>query len=528
MSNLFYLQFLNLCLRRFIFPLDCKQPAFRTINIQRRTCRNPDISAILRGSGSAAPSREAQIARLAADLEDARRQADDLSLQLQRATSDRSTAQTRLDRIQTALAKALLLLEELEGAGLLPSEASLRLREALEVVRRGGAQPGSGLAQSLGILPRPGSRLSGTAFTPRRGEPATDAVLLTQRLQTLEGQLAEAQDDLARDEVIFAEKTREIKALRGHLLQLQGAHEGHVAELEAKIHLLQQQLRNADANGGGGGGGMARGSEDLGRSSSGLHPPLVPSSLPEDEDEVVVATEESMMAFGDSAAAAATVLHVPRRTPVRPAPLPAPSSQDVAQLQDEFENLLQEKQELEARAAQDRHDFLRFQHQMQRQLDDLSSNIQAKEDLIQQMAENEAAARDLSMQYEAKLREMERELQGREREKEDLKKELESLEDDRAKSLEEKKRIRQQCEDKVARINAQLLQLRSKIKEQEALSADHEKAKGQRRATDLETELAKYVGGGKGSKLDAMGCICNRTLSQLYAYMHILYFILCC
>jgi DNA repair exonuclease SbcCD ATPase subunit len=167
---------------------------------------------------------------------------------------------------------------------------------------------------------------------------------------------------------------------------------------------------------------------------------------------------------------------------------------------------------------------------MDKQLHELSFSIQQKEELIQELARNEAEAKHLTQQYESRMLELEAEVSAqypffssvalsllnrvdewslqlttfrvflhvglggysltslpqmfcllqmrrKEEEVEALKKELEAIDKNALRGLEEKKRLREQYEEKVKKITDQLIALKKQRWEQESQRLEQQKAK---------------------------------------------------
>jgi len=216
--------------------------------------------------------------------------------------------------------------------------------------------------------------------------------------------LAEARDDLRRDEAIFAEKMREIKALKR----------------EAKAVAKASVARNArDAER----GPLAKASAETPERGTA---PLSPSVRPMDRHDP-----------NDEANARGTLPPLGGALPATPLSEPfgasSPSSlSETAEL--EKRSLVRQKAEIELERAQLRREAARraraYQQEkksLERQLRELARNIGSKEKLIVDLTRNEREANLLTRRYEDKVRSLEEEKASKEAEAARLRSELQGL-----------------------------------------------------------------------------------------------------
>jgi hypothetical protein len=226
--------------------------------------------------------------------------------------------------------------------------------------------------------------------------------------------LAEARDDLRRDEAIFAEKMREIKALKR----------------EAKAVAKASVARNArDAER----GPLAKASAETPERGTA---PLSPSARPMDRRDPN--DFDGVRNGNDEANARGTLPPLGGALPATPlsepfgASSPFPLS-DAAEL--EKRSLVRQKAEIELERAQLRREAARraraYQQEkksLERQLRELARNIGSKEKLIVDLTRNEREANLLTRRYEDKVRSLEEEKASKEAEAARLRSELLAIE----------------------------------------------------------------------------------------------------
>ena len=225
--------------------------------------------------------------------------------------------------------------------------------------------------------------------------------------------LAEARDDLRRDEAIFAEKMREIKALKR----------------EAKAVAKASVARNArDAER----GPLAKASAETPERGTA---PLSPSARPMDRRDPN--DFDGVRNGNDEANARGTLPPLGGALPATPLSEPfgasSPSSlSETAEL--EKKSLVRQKAEIELERAQLRREAARraraYQQEkksLERQLRELARNIGSKEKLIVDLTRNEREANLLTRRYENKVRSLEEEKASKEAEAARLRSELQGL-----------------------------------------------------------------------------------------------------
>ena len=225
--------------------------------------------------------------------------------------------------------------------------------------------------------------------------------------------LAEARDDLRRDEAIFAEKMREIKALKR----------------EAKAVAKASVARNArDAER----GPLAKASAETPERGTA---PLSPSARPMDRRDPN--DFDGVRNGNDEANARGTLPPLGGALPATPlsepfgASSPSPLSETA---ESEKKSLVRQKAEIELERAQLRREAARrarvYQQEkksLERQLRELARNIGSKEKLIVDLTRNEREANLLTRRYEDKVRSLEEEKASKEAEAARLRSELQGL-----------------------------------------------------------------------------------------------------
>jgi hypothetical protein len=305
--------------------------------------------------------------------------------------------------------------------------------------------------------------------------------------------LAEARDDLRRDEAIFAEKMREIKALKR----------------EAKAVAKASVARNArDAER----GPLAKASAETPERGTA---PLSPSARPMDRRDPN--DFDGVRNGNDEANARGTLPPLGGALPATPLSEPfgasSPSSlSETAEL--EKRSLVRQKAEIELERAQLRREAARraraYQQEkksLERQLRELARNIGSKEKLIVDLTRNEREANLLTRRYEDKVRSLEEEKASKEAEAARLRSELLAIEraakaetnDRSGKSHEnENDALRLAYEKKVRAAETELRALRLAKAQSDALLANtstlvHSEADrvASDKTRELESEIAK-------------------------------------
>ena len=316
--------------------------------------------------------------------------------------------------------------------------------------------------------------------------------------------LAEARDDLRRDEAIFAEKMREIKALKR----------------EAKAVAKASVARNArDAER----GPLAKASAETPERGTA---PLSPSARPMDRRDPN--DFDSVRNGNDEANARGTLPPLGGALPATPLSEPfgasSPSSlSETAEL--EKRSLVRQKAEIELERAQLRREAARraraYQQEkksLERQLRELARNIGSKEKLIVDLTRNEREANLLTRRYEDKVRSLEEEKASKEAEAARLRSELQGLieraakaetNDRSGKSHEnENDALRVAYEKKVRAAETELRALRLAKAQSDALLANtstlvHSEADrvASDKTRELESEIAKMRADAQALKM---------------------------
>ena len=258
----------------------------------------------------------------------------------------------------------------------------------------------------------------------------------------------ETQEDLARDELIFAEKEKE------------------VAKLQEALHAMRQEMERVRNLGAARSASPTAAKENRPAALDAGLPPYgeLLTQLDDDDDVVTEATffeEEDEEDEGPSASALEESL------------------------------LEQERARLEDMHRKQVKDFMVSKHNMDRQLKDLSFNIAQKEELISDLQKNEQHARMLSQQYEQRMRELEERVVIKEEEVSQLRHELTSIDESMAKTEEEKRRMRLNFEGRLSKVSHQLRVLKKQQRDQEDNRVEKVRLKSQIKVKSLEGELGR-------------------------------------
>eukprot|EP00884_Botryococcus_braunii_P004121 jgi/Botrbrau1/1370/Bobra.0063s0078.1 len=322
-----------------------------------------------------------------------------------------------------------------------------------------GAQA-SGEPAAPGEKAEDGPRRSGTvssglrSLLPTKAAQAfrSDTLTLQSRIRQLERELGEkgeeaakyrrllqeAQEDLAQDEVIFADKMKELK-------------------------VAQQEIARLKASASAGSNAFNAAQPDTCRQVGGL--PILGKDGPSSRGQV----REAEGALEGSAAGEL-----------------APEDSDLVLLGDRNPSPDPGTAEITPAAA-----LRAARASLDMQLKELMYNIQRKEELIGQLRENEARAHSLSNQYMDRVKEVEEEVKGKESTIRLMQEKLASLETDRRHSLEEKRQLRSHFQAKIGTVTAQLTSLQKQLKERSTGQvAERERERAQARAKQLEEEVA--------------------------------------
>ena len=316
----------------------------------------------------------------------------------------RAAAVTRADTVERALVRALVLAGDLADSKQLSVAGLARIAACATERARSTAAAESREGRPF---PRAPDADGPAAANDDPDDPSTTATLRAQleasRREVAEvmaasaakdSALAEARDDLRRDEAIFAEKMREIKALKkeAKAAAKAGVRASSVSEtVDGTFPLTPVAPRSSSF------------AKDEERGADGSLPPLaLPGALP--------ATP-----LGGAGASAAKVVS------------------DAAD--SEKRSLVRQKAEIEIERAQLRREaaararaYQQEKKSLERQLRELARNIGSKEKLIVDLTRNEREASLLTRRYENKVRSLEEEKASKEAEAARLRSELLAVE----------------------------------------------------------------------------------------------------
>ncbi|CAM6106879.1 unnamed protein product [Calypogeia fissa] len=315
--------------------------------------------------------------------------------------------------------------------------------------------------------------------------------------------LVDAKEDLARDERIFAEKIKEIKALKKlardlteekqQLLQKSDydaiiisrmseeaiAKEDQLAQLRNSLEALQSGRPDACTISGANLAGKSKLDKDIQQSHDST-----------ERDDSFEVEKGDKCELGDQASLASLDTDGQMKIEELTERMKA-EEDEKARLLDEKTAIEEQKSRLEEDVRHQTREFKRSKQVMDKQLQELALSIQQKEELIQELARNEAEAKHLTQQYETRMLELEAEMRRKEDEVEALKKELEAIDRNAAKGAEEKKRLREQYEEKVKKITSQLIALKRQRWEQESQRLERQKAKSDVKLQSLQHEITR-------------------------------------
>eukprot|EP00873_Tetraselmis_striata_P027313 jgi/Tetstr1/447577/TSEL_034955.t1 len=302
----------------------------------------------------------------------------------------------------------------------------------------------AGLEQQMEELRRMAEAARGSAAVAEQRAEAAEA-----EAAAAKAALQQAQDDLGRDEVIFAEKLAEMRGLE-----------------QDKDSIMLQQTETGGAPEGGPGGAAQRGAGPPSRSADGA------------QWEGVAESADSQLRASSAASAAETLED-------QDDVMIGEDAEEVAAAGEMEEQVMAKQEEVEAATRE----FEASRAGLEAQLRELEHNIGAKEELIARLAENEQQQRQLAAQYEARLAALQGEVAEREAKVEELRAALEALDSDRAKSEEERQRLRDEYEAKLARMQEQLAAVRAQLKEADAAKMAKERARSKAKVESLEREV---------------------------------------
>ncbi|BBN17879.1 hypothetical protein Mp_7g17660 [Marchantia polymorpha subsp. ruderalis] len=479
--------------------------------------------------------REQECMKLKQDMKTSESLISKLQEEILELRTERDHYQLKLDEVNAEMVNLTRLLPEWENAGGISSSprehlAEMTKRLAGEVDAEGNdsdqlCSPPNGHTERSPLVSVPQKlatdressveeRSMGVTSSHGRASSRGTRNVINQHLRSirvLEEQLAvkesdvrardealmEAKDDLARDERIFAEKMKEIKSLKALARDLASEKQDLLIKLEHDAAIISNMSKEAMAKD----DQLARLKISLEALVSGRSDGHIGSARSkadndlrqyEDLPQVCESCEGGRGDIGDGADPVAT-------------PNVDTEKQKLEELaermkaeEDEKERLLFEKiaiEEQKSRLEEDvrlqTREFKRSKQIMDKQLHELALSIQQKEELIQELARNEAEAKHLTLQYESRMLELEAEMRRKEEEVEALKKELDAIDKNAARGVEEKKKLREQYEEKVKRITSQLIALKKQRWEQESQRLERHKAKSEVKVQNLQHEITR-------------------------------------
>ncbi|KAL2614181.1 hypothetical protein R1flu_025873 [Riccia fluitans] len=478
--------------------------------IRSRADASSNVSNELLSVHRKSREREQECIKLKHDMKTSETLIRKLQEELLELRTERDHYQLKLDEVNTEMASLIRLLPDWDTAGGIASsqraylvEMTKRLAGEVDADSHGTEQPCLSPNENRGEFPASaggpqriatdkGSYFEdtptgvGTSSSGRTASRGTRNVINQhlRSIQILEEQLAakeidlrardealmEAKEDLARDEMIFAEKMKEIKALKTLARDLASEKQDLLQKLEHDAEIISRMSEEALAK-----------NDQLARLNSSL--------------------EAMQSERVDPYPTSRTISSARSKTDYDFRPnvgyLQDSESFEAAE-EDEKERLLNEKitieeqkSRLEEDVRQQTREFKRSKQIMDKQLQELAMSIQQKEQLIQELARNEAEAKHLTQQYESRMLELEAEMRRKEEEVETLKKELDAIDKNAARGLEENKQLREQYEEKVKKITSQLLALKKQRWEQESQRLERQKAKSEVKVQNLQHEITR-------------------------------------
>jgi hypothetical protein len=464
---------------------------------------------------------EAEVASLKAALAAAKAAAEAAEEELLNVRAERDVAQMELADTAAALAAAA------SGGGADGSDVSAAVAR-LSLTAGDSASGASG--EAAGAMKAHLRKLADVEARLAAKETA---------LQRCEALLAEAQADLARDELIFRDKLNDAKALKKALKEaLADADAARAEAAAANAALAAARARGPTtdaatcvtlADWGGAASDAAAAATPTtptaaasgfaaareGRNGAGAPPTLqldgvaAASSAVDGDDEVLCFAPTPRGTGGAGGAAG-------RRGSMDNLRASAmPSASEDAETVEQLERALADKEaeraallaekaraeEAKTRAEEDAErdaaEHARSAQAMSRQLRELEYSISRKEELIQDLARNEEEARALSARYEARMRALEAEVTRREAEAESLRSALGTIDASAAKSSEDAARTRAEYEARLTEAQSQLEALKERQREQASGSSGAKAtARGEAKVSALEAELSRMRAAG--------------------------------
>ncbi|GLI68849.1 hypothetical protein VaNZ11_013393, partial [Volvox africanus] len=437
---------------------------------------------------------------------------------------------------------------EVDGSGALSGNASVGGNEEASVAP-GTTVPGSG---------------SGSGTSERELELEERIRCLEADLSNCRAELREARDDLERDEIIFADKMKELQEaqaasanMKQRIDEAEERHSKEVEELRRQLVVLQTAVSEAQAVASSrSGGGTPYRQASRGRSRRGSGSGSGSGYLPmvrRRSSSVLLTALRVGAGEGDGAAAAAAAAapgtavtgggeegaNGARRTEggggegggsngdgegegegeraaeedevlydeellsyISETDYTEQHRREVlesdAALREELAEVLREKAAAEAeRAALERDalaqrsSFDEARAKLEQQLRWLSGSIGVQQQQLQAAQAAEREARELAAKWQERAQELEAAIEAREEALRKLRSELEAVESNAARSVEERAALRQQYEQRIAAVVAQVSALHRQLQQHAAASDRRERQHSTERTAALESELQR-------------------------------------
>ncbi|KAK3289430.1 hypothetical protein CYMTET_3141 [Cymbomonas tetramitiformis] len=452
---------------------------------------------------------EKEVARLRGELSQLQSQVAALNEQVLAVTTEKDHSLVQLEAYQKRTVDAACLATQLEAAGEISAPIRAHLCSILgmdqpaepttsQAARPASAHPSSTVARrpptstaSTTALERPGSAVTEPRLNlvrPKTANPSSRGAgqegaggvgeakgVIEQHLQLIrslednlsrkdallqerENQLGEAQEDLARDEVIFVEKVSEIKKLQARVKELASEKEHLGAEHTMLMTAMQEEYEAALVQ-----------ARKEGPGPTGQAPTQGTFGLAAemDLDDEVLYEAEGFENDEDEAEA------------------------ERERLAKEREDIDKENERLRMLEESTRREFELSKLQLEHQLRDLTYNIEQKAELIRELSQNEQEARLLNDQYARRMQELESEVALKESELERMREEYEMLENDKTKANVEKRKLREAYDEKLRKVQSQLTQLKRQQQIQESNRIEKLRLKSEVKVTSLEAEVLR-------------------------------------
>ncbi|CAK9270323.1 unnamed protein product [Sphagnum jensenii] len=486
-------------------------------DIRSRADISVDVTAELQTVRRRSREREQECLKLQQEIQALQSLVSRLQEEMLELHTERDHYQLKLDEVNSEMAVLVQVVPQWEGSNEINPAAKMYLLEMAKRVVGEIDGEGSGIgvsSVSSSGTERPAMQ-GANCISPGRTSRGTRNII-NQHLRTirvLEEHLAakeidvkakdealkEASEDLARDERIFAEKLKEIKALKKlardltnekcALMQKTEKDEAIISRMSQEALAKEDELARLQASLEAWQSGRPDAFIMNGATVPSIKGKIKPETSFDDCGEAIdILIEMSDEPEGDGKHSCIWLLYK-----LKMADLGWWQAEDEekVRLLSEKKAIEEQKSLLEENVRHQTREFKRSKQVMDKQLHELSFSIQQKEELIQELARNEAEAKHLTQQYESRMLELEAEMRRKEEEVEALKKELEAIDKNALRGLEEKKRLREQYEEKVKKITDQLIALKKQRWEQESQRLEQQKAKSDVKMQQLQHEITR-------------------------------------